>query len=212
MLATATLVRWSGLALIVGGVGIALFVLIHPQSEFSPEIMRGGQAILAHNFHFLGAAVAVLGLGGLLLRELEQGSRFGAVATLLAFFGTIWFAGLGLLSFAVLPFIASHDPALVAPDGPFWTEAPQPLFLVGLGFFVLGYVAVGIAVLRDPTLPRWSGVPLIVGALLLSPPPVVVPTVLILTAGGVLLGVGLAWLGFAFWSVRHSGTAARATP
>ena len=207
MPATRTLVRWSGLALIAGGVGIALFVLIHPQSEFNAEVMRGGQAILAHNFHFLGAALTVFGLGGLLVYELDRADRFAATATVVAFFGSIWFAGLGLLSFAALPFIASHDPALIAPDGPFWTEGPQPLFLLGLASFVIGYVALGIAVLRDGTLPRWSGVPLIVGALLVSPPPVVVPTVLILTAGGVLLGAGLAWLGYGLWAVERSAPA-----
>src|SRR5712691_7876291 len=154
MSATRTFVNWSGLAMIAGGAGIALFVLIHPQSEFTPEVMRGGQAVLAHNFHFLGAALTAFGVGGLLLDELERGKRFGATAALLAFFGSIWFAGLGLLSFAALPFIAGHDPALVAPDGAFWTEAPQPLFLLGLGFFVVGFVALGIAVLRDQALPR----------------------------------------------------------
>ncbi len=196
MTATRTLIHWSGLALIVGGVAIALFVLIHPQGEFNAEVMRGGQAILAHNFHFVGAAVTVFGLGGLLLDQLDRGKRFGATAALVALFGTIWFAGLGLLSFAALPFIASHAPALVAPDAAFWNEPPQPLFLVGLGLFAVGYVALGIAILRDGGLPRWSGALLIVGALLTVPPPVVVPTVLILTAGGVLLGAGLAWLGY----------------
>jgi hypothetical protein len=196
MTATRTLIGWSGLALIAGGVAIALFVLVHPQGEFNADVIRGGQAILAHNFHFVGAALTAFGLGGLLLDQLDRGKRFGATATLVAFFGTVWFAGLGLLSFAALPFIAAHTPALVAPDGAFWNEPPQPLFLVGLGFFAVGYIALGAAILRDGGLPRWSGALLIAGAVLTIPPPVVVPTVLILTAGGVLLGAGLAWLGY----------------
>ena len=68
--------------------------------------------------------------------------------------------------------------------------------------FALGYLILGVAILRGLGLPRWSGLLLIVGVVLSSPPPVVVPTVLILTVGGVLLGAGLAWLGYALWSEK----------
>lgn len=198
------LVRWSGLALILGGICIALFVLVHPQDEFSADVMAGGRAEVAHEFHFVGATLAVFGLVGLLLHQFEERRRLGLIGGLLAFFGTIWFAGLGLLSFAALPFLARHDPALVAPGGAFWNEPPNPIFLAGLLCFVLGYVILGVAILRGVGLPRWSGLLLIAGVLLSSPPPVAVPSVLILTAGGVLLGGGLAWLGHALWSERLS--------
>lgn len=201
-MSTAKLIRWSGLALLLGGICIAIFVLVHPQSEFTANVMASGIAEVAHTFHFVGATLAVFGLVGLLLRQLEQGGRLGLIGVLLAFFGTIWFAGLGLMSFAALPFIARHDPALLAPDGAFWNEPPNPVFLLGLVCFALGYVVLGVAILRGMGLPHWSGLLLIVGVVLSSPPPVAVPTVLILTAGGVLLGAGWAWLGYALWSEK----------
>ena len=201
-MSTSRLIRWSGLSLLLGGTCIAAFVLVHPQGEFTANVMASGIAELAHTFHFVGATLAVFGLVGLLLRQMEHGGRLGLIGVLLAFFGTIWFAGLGLMSFAALPFIARHDPALLAPSGAYWNDPPNPVFLLGLVFFALGYVVLGIAILRGVGLPRWSGLLLIVGAVLSSPPPVVVPTVLILTAGGVLLGVGLAWLGYALWSEK----------
>ena len=197
---TQTLIRWSGLALVLGGICIAIFVLIHPQGAFTADVIASKIAETAHTFHFLGATFAIFGFIGLLLHQMEKGGRLGLIGVILAFFGTIWFSGLGLMSFAALPFIARNDPALVAPNGLFWSEPPNPVFLLGLLSFVLGYVILGIAILRGVGLPRWSGLLLIVGGLLTSVPPTVVPTVLILTAGGVLLGAGLAWLGYALWS------------
>ena len=201
------LIRWSGLALVLGGICLALFVLIHPQGAFTADVIASRIAETAHTFHFLGATLAIFGFVGLLLYQLEKGSRLGLIGVILAFFGTIWFSGLGLMSFAALPFIARNDPALVAPNGLFWSEPPNPVFLLGLLSFVLGYVVLGIAILRGVGLPRWSGLLLIAGAFLSSLPPVAVPTVLILTAGGVLLGAGLAWIGFALWSGKSDMTA-----
>jgi hypothetical protein len=205
MVSTAGLTRWSGAALIAGGALIAAFVLVHPQGEFTPAVMASGIAQIAHSLHFLGATLAAFGFIGVLLRLQERGGRLGLAGGVLTFFGTVWFAGLGLMSFAALPFIAQHDPALMAPDGAFWNGAPNPVFLVGLASFALGHVALGVAVLRGVVgLPRWSGPLLILGALLSALPPVVVPTV-VLTAGGVLLGAGWAWLGWALWSRRANG-------
>jgi hypothetical protein len=200
LVSTDGLQRWSGLSLAAGGICIAIFVLVHPQGEFTPGVMAGSQAQVAHTFHFIGASLATLGLAGLLGRLVERRGRLALVAVVLAFFGTVWFSGLGMLSFAALPFIASHDPQLIVPSGAFWNETPNPIFIVGLVCFVLGFVLLGIALLRGIGLPRWSGALLILGVLLTAPPPVVVPTVLILTVGGVLLGAGLAWLGYGMWS------------
>lgn len=196
------LVRWCGAALIAGGALVAAFVLVHPQGEFTPAVMASGIAQVAHSLHFLGATFAAFGLVGVLLRLVERGGKLALSGAILSFFGTVWFAGLGLLSFAGLPFIAQHDPALVAANGSFWNEPPNPVFLAGLAAFVVGHLALGVALLRGIGLPRWSGLPLIVGAIVSALPPVVVPTVLVLTAGGVLLGAGWAWIGWALWSQR----------
>ena len=99
--------------------------------------------------------------------------------------------------------------ATFPPTGAFWTEPPDPIFVLGLITFVVGYVLLGVHVLRGRSgLPRWSGLLLLVGAVVSSIPPVVVPTVLILTAGGVILGAGLAWIGLALWANKGAGVAA----
>ncbi len=179
----------------MGGVCIAIFVLVHPLDEFTSEVMSGARAQIAPSFHFVGAALSLFGLMGVILSQAEGGRRLGLVGAIVAFFGMVWFAGLGLMSFAALPFIAAHAPQLITASGPFWNEPPNPVFLVGLACFVLGFVILGIALLRGAGLPRWSGLLVLAGAVLSTPPPVVVP-LLVLTAGGVLLGAGLAWLGY----------------
>src|SRR5438309_2938708 len=189
------LLRWSGISMMAGGACIVIFVLVHPQGEFTPAVMAGTQAQVAHTFHFVGATLAAFGLAGLLAHQVERHDRLALVGVIVAFFGAVWFSGLGVLSFAGLPFIAKHDPALLLATGAFWNDAPNPVFLLGLVSFVLGFVVLGVALLRGKGLPRWSGLLLILGSVLSAPPPVAVPSVLILTAGGVLLGAGLAWVG-----------------
>lgn len=73
----AKLIRWSGLALLAGGIGMALFVLVHPQDEFTANVMASRIAEVAHTLHFLGATLAVFGVVGLLLRQVEHGGRLG---------------------------------------------------------------------------------------------------------------------------------------
>ena len=205
-MSSKSLISWSGLALVLGGALLALFVLVHPQTEFTPEVMSRGIAKLAHNFHFAGAALVAFGLIGLHLRQMESAGRLGLLGFILAFFGTVWFAGLGLMSFMALPFIAAHAPDLLAKEGPFWSEPPSPLFLAGLVCFVLGYILLGIAAFRGKVGARWSGLLFIPGALLSIIPPVVVP-VPVLTVGGVLFGVGVAWMGYSLWSQPEAQTA-----
>ena len=88
-------IRWSGGSLLLGGIFLAIFVLVHPQSDFTPEVMARGIAKIAHNFHFAGAALAAFGLVGLHLRQMEKAGRLGLIGFILVFFGTVWFAGLG---------------------------------------------------------------------------------------------------------------------
>jgi hypothetical protein len=60
---------------------------------------------------------------------------------------------------------------------------------------VLGYVLLGLAVLRSTLLPRRAGLALLVSALLFALP---VPPALVIvnTVGAVLFGLGYIWLGY----------------
>ncbi|HKZ40188.1 MAG TPA: hypothetical protein VJ044_04450, partial [Candidatus Hodarchaeales archaeon] len=63
-MSSQTLIRWSGLALVIGGIGIALFLItLYPMGNFfAPETITTGQSVLAHTFHWIGATFTLLGL------------------------------------------------------------------------------------------------------------------------------------------------------
>lgn len=53
--------RRRGLALLLGGVALMLFVLSHPFGEVAAAA-TSPQWVLSHSFHFLGATLVLLGL------------------------------------------------------------------------------------------------------------------------------------------------------
>jgi hypothetical protein len=70
--------------------------------------------------------------------------------------------------------------------------------------FMIGYVLFGIAMIKTPTLPRWAGIVVAVGApahLLGFGIAQLISTVAwpIAILGSVSLGVGLAWPGYRLW-------------
>ena len=199
----ARLIRWSGLAGMLGGAAMALFVIVHPWGRFvGAEVARTTAWRIAHSLHFVGATLALLGLVGLYARQSRQAGRLGLVGFVVAFIGTAMFVGTGMITAFVWPMLAQHAPAVVEHDGAMFTlPALIALALTAAGVSV-GYVLFGIATLRAGILPRTGTLLLVVGAVLgMAPPQPLGPMPWAgLVLGGVMFGGGSAWLGYALWS------------
>jgi hypothetical protein len=195
-------VRWSGLAAVVGGLGIALFVLLHPWDRFvGAEVARSGQWRLAHTLHFVGAAFALLGLPGLYAHQRARLGPLGAAGFVVAGLGTAMFVGTGMLTAFVWPMVAHQAPAAVELGGAmFEPPALHALWLTGL-VVIVGYLMFGAATLRAGVFPRAGTVALTAGAVLgmLPPRPLGALPWAGLVLGGVLFGGGLIWLGSVVW-------------
>jgi predicted MFS family arabinose efflux permease len=81
----------------------------------------------------------------------------------------------------------------------------SPAYTVFGVTFMVGYILFGIALLRASALPRAATLLLIVGAILANLPPGLVP-MLILIVGGVVWGIGAAWLGYVLWLGKDDKT------
>ncbi len=196
-MSAATLIRWSGASLAIGGIAVAGFVVaLVPGGGFgaTPQDL-GATYLLAHGSHTVGGVLALLGLVGLYVRLRERSATLAFVGFFVAFVGTTFFDALGLMSELVVP-------ALSAP----LTEAQlAPLFAITFLPFLAGYVLLGVAVFRDRAFLRWSGPLLIVSAVLFALPwPWPVPV-----AGAIAYAVALASLGSVLWS-RTAVTASQA--
>ncbi len=198
---TSSLIRWSGLALMLGGLLVAAHLLSHPDTQVAGAhlAMSPGWSV-SHSLHFYGAVFVLLGVVGLYARQADRAGRLGVIGFVLALIGAGLYVGTGMITAFVWPLLGAEAPSL--------TEAASPAFRLliipatGL-FFGLGFLTLGIATMRAGVLPRWGGPLMGVGAVLfmLLPPQPIGPTPWwVLQAGGVLFAAGACWLGYSIWS------------
>lgn len=194
-------VHRSGWLLIAGGVCFALFLLIHPYGHVAgPHAADDWKWVPAHSFHFLGALFTLFGLVGLYLDQWAGAGKLGFVGFVLAFIGTAMFAGTGMITAFVWPVIADYAPGFVEEGGPMWEDPlTSGATLATYVFLILGYVVLGVALLRARSLPAPACWVTVVGVVLFSVPvePVGPIPWSVRFSGAIVFGAGLAWLGWA---------------
>lgn len=201
-MSTANLIRWSGLISLLAGVLHVVGALLHPVGEDLAAV-QSPNWVPAHLVYWVSVLLLQLGLVGLYARQVKQTGWLGLVGFVLAFIGTALVGSILLYVSTVLPLIASEAQAIFdqAATPPVFL---LPVFILGFG---LGWILLGVAIMRADVLPRWSGLLLIIGVTLF-----VVSEVLpfeaplahvLVTVGDVVFGLGLVWLGYALWSEKR---------
>jgi hypothetical protein len=200
-MSTSKLIRWSGGALLLAGIMIAVPVIFHPDDVAHPETVLGTTWVAVHGFFAAGAVLALLGLTGLFARQAEEAGKLWLIGFLLTFTGTALLVAVLVVEAFVVPIIAAEAPKLLDPSGPLLGGSLGVVFLLAGIIFALGAILFGIVIVRAGVLPRLSALPFIVGAPLLAfwPP---LPY-LVGVAGGVLVGIGFCWMGYALFSGGH---------
>src|SRR5215471_13245221 len=98
-MAPLTLVRLSGASLVLGGLCLALFMLVHPYGEIAgAHAAHSLRWVPAHSLHFLGALLTVLGLPAVYARQMRQTGVLGLIGTALAIAGTAMYVGTGMIT------------------------------------------------------------------------------------------------------------------
>lgn len=198
----AALLRWSGLALVAGGLLLVVATALHPSRETPATILEAeGRLVAAHVLFTLSSLLVLLGLPGLYGAESERMGRLGLVGFLLAFMGNTLIAVSGNFGF-IAPVLAAESPETI-----YAINAYLPVVAlngVAFGGFVVGFILFGMAMAKAATLPRSAGLLVAVGA-----PSQVVGLAVALTVapalwtvailGSVALGAGLAWPGYRMW-------------
>ena len=154
------LIRWGGPAAIMGGalwIAGAVITALKPEGCIGDECylpgrsMREGSALDA-GLSIAGVLLIALGAAAVVSRARASG-RLGAWGSV----GLI----VGLAGVAVLLIAALVQALFYGGDFPY-----MPLFVLPGGLaLVLGFLLLGIAVLRARVLARWAGVLLVIGAL-----------------------------------------------
>jgi hypothetical protein len=194
-MSSSHLLRWSGLAALVGGVlllvsSILEFVLFGNQADV--EVVTTSAWILVQGAYLVAAIFMSLGLVGLYLCQAKEAGATGLAIFILAFSGDLFMAGATWGEAFFGPWLAAAAPELLSGD-------PAGVFTAGLILsyllFALGWVLIGLISLRSEQLPHSAALLLIVGAVLFA-----LGGFLDLPFAAVLLGAAIAWMGFALWS------------
>ncbi|HEX6477589.1 MAG TPA: hypothetical protein VF043_02000 [Ktedonobacteraceae bacterium] len=193
-MSSTSLIRWSGVALLLAGALIAVPILFHP-SYADPQALMRPAWVPIHTALTISAILALFGLVGLYTRLRERSGWFGLIGFVLIFTGTALFvAGLSIEAF-VLPALASSaaGQTLLDPAGPLFGGPLNVVLLLTSGIFSLGCLLFCVAILRSEITLHWMGLLLLGGILLAFWPPL--PD-LVGIIGGVLLGLGFIWFGY----------------
>ena len=209
------LFRVAGLAAVVAGLVFVLLQFIHPD-----ETIRNVTTMTWKVVHVMTLTMAILALVGVLgmyLRQVEEAGVLGSVAVVLYGCGFFLIFGFSFVEAAVLPQLAETNPRYVA-DVMALTANAEALGEVGAirapkdvsaVTYLLGGVLFGVALWRARLLWRWAAALLVIGAL---------STILIRVLPAsldrmVAIPVGVAWagLGISLWQSTATRMASVAT-
>lgn len=206
---SSNLVRWAGLAAILGA---ALFIIVDLTvplvSDFEASLSEEATSFgwhLQSALSLIAGPLVLLGLVGLYSHRPEAMGVFGLIAFLITFFGAVLTQGATWDQAFTQPALAVAAPELLEAD------PPGPIIfglLLSYGLVNLGWLLFAVAALRARVFPRPASLLLIVGSLggllsltLAGAPP-----------GGVLLYVGIvfdilffgaiAWMGLIVFTGR----------
>jgi hypothetical protein len=165
------LFRGAGVAAVAAGVLFVLLQLIHPD-ETIPDVTTATWKVV-HVMTLAMLVLAVIGILGMYLREVEESGLLGFIAAVLygcGFFIIFWFA---FVEAAVLPQLAGTEPryvqdvmALTAGSDVIGPIGGLAVANVGSAVtYLLGGVLFGVALWRARVLWRWTSALLAIGAL-----------------------------------------------
>ena len=184
-MAASNLLRWAGLAALVGSELIVLAEIVgFLVRVYGGTSSRGLFSFVASLF-VLGLALVLLGLVGLYGSQAQVTGALGLTGFLLAFLGTTMAAGFYWAYVFVVP--------------PF--ELTSAGLISSTSLWALGWLVMGAATFRGRIYPRPAAIVLTIGAAISAIP---------IPATEVVLMLAIAWLGYLLFMRRES--AAQTSP
>jgi hypothetical protein len=201
----ATFTRWSGSALIVGGL-LTLLVnaLLTPllPHHVSFEITAASQVFLwRQSASAVAGAMLLFGCVGLHLRQADHAGMFGTVAFFVAFLGSALLLAVEWNEIFIVRDLAFRAPAtLRILDGGPGVHLYDLGAVIPLAVFVLGWFALAGSTLRLGILSRRAAGLVIAGLLATPLLTAALPELWGAVIGNAILAAGWIWLGY---DVRH---------
>jgi hypothetical protein len=205
-----SLVRFSGIALALGGVLQIIIGFLHPDESKAGALLDPLFPVV-HLIAAVSFMALAFGLVGWYLRHADAGGKLGFLAFISAFVGTVLTVGFVIDESFFLVDAAARNPAIKTLNDFFPNATPQiqgyiPVLLSGLLVYLIGWVLVGVATMRVGMLSRWVGLLISVGVFMTFGS--LAGVNLIRVIGGVVYGIGLVWLGISLLTTQSETNAA----
>jgi hypothetical protein len=178
-MAASNLLRWAGLAALVGSVLIVLAEIVGLLGGVYAGTSSRGLSIFVASLFLLGLALVLLGVVGLYASQAQATGALGLIGFLSAFLGTTMAAGFYWAYVFVIPPVDLTPAGLILPTS----------------LWALGWLIFGAATLRDRIYPRPAAIVLMIGAAISAIP---------IPATEVVLMIAIAWLGYLLFMRRES--------
>lgn len=215
---TSTLTRGTAVSAALAGLAYIIIQFIHPADVVASLSTQRWQFV--HILSFTEAVLAVVGITGIYLRQVQRFGILGFIGYLMFGFFFLLQASFNFAEAFIAPLFVADAPqvsvdfvglfgryAAVTDLGPL-AALPDVAGLLYVG----GALLFGIAVLRARVLSRGAGILLIAAAAITPIAGVLLPHTLERLAA-VPMGLALVWLGYSLWSdQRHNTTAQQEHP
>lgn len=213
-MSSSTLIRWSGLAALVGFALLAVVAVVSffafPESVATSVAASSNTWFVLHVLKLIALLLGLLGLVGLYARQAEKAGILGLLAFLMTFIALVPRYAWQWMETFIWPIFAHAAPRLLDHPEQYlatYSASATPLSvsdMISLILLFAGVLLFGVASLRARVLPRWAAVLVLVGAAL----DLGLGFVVEFPFTGAIAGPGLAWMGYAVWS--HKQVAAEA--
>ena len=185
--------RWEGLAAILGGLLLATGS-IHNMTNTATRAGTAAGMLMT----LIALPLLVFAVTALYTAQAEQSRVLARVAYTLSIIGLTFTVGPVYVQFTG---VSGDTLRTLRPI--FDAGVPAVIALISVVGLTLGFLLFGIATMRARVFSRWAGLILIVGAVVSF-----VPMPLVARIGGAVLGLGIAWLGWALWSSKREASVA----
>ena len=208
--------RMAAVALVVAGVCFLLYPAIRPFTD--EDSLAGAKAfssdawVIAHMLAVLAFILFSLGLSGLAQRLQTRLARSSVVVSWIGVGLTLTYYGAEVFGLHAIgaTVVEKQDVTLLRLADDIRFGPGITVLIAGLLLLAFGVLLAEIAVWRSGDLPRWSGLPLVVGFALYLPQYLASQPVRV--AHAVLITAGCFWIASALWRAdRRSAPLLRAT-
>ncbi len=197
------MLKIGGAASILAGILMIAGFALHPAGE---DATFGTDPfwVPAHGLLWLSVTIALLGWIGLYIAQASKAGRLGVAGFVVIILGTSLVSWIFSSDVTFVPVIAAESPELFQN---IFGNIHLAIGIASVLTWVLGNVLFGSSVIRAKIFPKWAGILLIIGSVVIPIAYLAGFSVKVVALGATIAGTGQIWLGYELFRILRRSTA-----